>query len=216
MAARPEATHRGGASDAEIAQVAALANGNQLPPFYVAYLRELGRDTGRTKVGADGRATIAAILEHYADETERDRTPPGGLVVGVGCLIHTRMLMWPPDGGEPPIGCFLQGYTIDYVMAESFRHLCYQSTWQEARYGGRNVMMIDKKANVLSEVESVFAQFGTSKYWFSDRYGVYAESERLACMAILEGDTTFVAVAAPTPVEREQIYDELRLTVGLR
>lgn len=213
----PEALRRAGASAAEVAEVEGLAGGYPLPPFYVAYLREFGRDNGRTKIGADGQATVAAILEHYSDPVERGLTPPGGLVIGVGRLIHSRMLVWPHAGGEPPVGCFLGEPIVEYYTAASFKHLCYQSSWIEARFGRSAGTALQKQgSNALASVASVFSQFGATKYWFSDEYGVYGDSDRLACLASLEAGTTWVSVAGRTAAEREQVRDELRLTLGFR
>jgi hypothetical protein len=209
------ALDRRGADEQAIAKLA-LAAGCCLPTYYTNYLREFGANTGRTHVGGDGFATVEMLLEHYADSAEMKHTPPGGVVISTSGLMPNRMLVWHSAGEEPAIGCFSHE-TVDYILAQSFQHLLFQETWIYSRFVGKSTHVTISVAgpSMVDRARQVVSAAGLKPYWFSDRFGVYAESETSYVCARADDKETVVWIGSQQSSLRASLATEIRAQLGV-
>jgi hypothetical protein len=211
----PKALDRAGASDEDIAELSRVA-GYPLPPMYEAFLREFGANTGRTYVGGDGRATVVDLLDDYRDPIELALMPKGGIVISTNGLMHQRFLIC-TGAGEPTVGCFVDD-EVEYVMATSFEHLLYQEAWLRSRFSKSGRACLSAKrldTKLVGELPGVLSGLGLEPYWFSDRYGHFAESDDLWVGARANAEYTAVWIGGLTEGGRNGLRDELRRALSL-
>jgi hypothetical protein len=176
------ATERAGAPLRDIERLARLAR-RPLPPLYLGYLTEYGRQDRVLGMADDGDARVAARGEFYAEQLDADDSeiPPNGVVISTPGLSGGRALLYQDGDASEPVVVENWWGEVGNTLASSFRNLLYSRAFLRGRFPLTVAHTVLERIAVhdLSPARNVATSLGFEPYWFAD--------ENQACMERIDG-----------------------------
>ncbi|MDY7232217.1 hypothetical protein [Hyalangium rubrum] len=182
-----------GATEEQIQRFVELVH-RPLPPLYLRYLREFGRQTGGLRFADDAHQDIESLLEFYEDQVQQGEPeiPLNGVTIAVQSLSGARSLIYEQAQPEPIVVINWEK-GVGEPIAQSFRNLLYRKGFSAFRLPNppRYAILFNNQPGTLAEALSFGASLGFEPYWFNDAYGACAESED-AWFVCKQGQRRFV------------------------
>ncbi|MDY7232216.1 hypothetical protein [Hyalangium rubrum] len=170
---------REGATEEQIQRFLELVQ-RPLPPLYLGYLREFGRQERVIRFADDARPDIDSLLRLYEDQVKRGKPsiPRKGVTIAAQSVSGARTLIYGRANWEPIV---VENWEkgVGETIARSFRNLLYRKGFSAFRLPDppRYAILANNRQDTLREALSFGASLGFEPYWFNDAYGACAESE---------------------------------------
>lgn len=212
LAGEEVADARVGASDDDIKRFESLCR-HPLPPLYIAYLREFGRDDGGLMLTADADSRIEELNRFYVEQSQRNyqAVADNTVFIGIETLSGGRALHYGEDV-EPRVVTTWDN-TIGVTQAGSFRSFLYSQAFIQAHFPWGDLahgsLYVDGR-HLTEMLSGMAASMGFLPYWFCDGYHLCLERDDQYLVVSEDENGTGIYVSG----RHSRIKDELKRLIS--